>query len=453
MPLCSTEERFFARLQRGRVLIVGFGERTGRAAAELFERRRVPYRISDAKPRGEIEPLLAGLHLADEQIRCGGQEPGDLEGITAVLLSPGVPRTIPLLEEAKRRRIPVEVDIDFGYELWSDKRIVAITGTDGKTTTTTLTGKLLEPLGPVVVAGNIGVSPLARLDEIRAASTLVLEVSSFMTEELSRFRPSIAGILNIAEDHVDRYDSRESYAAAKFGLVRHCRPGDALVLNVDEPTLAGFRPEQVTILRTSRQDPTADSHYHEGTFHLGELRIRYAECRLQGQANVDNILMAATMARTAGVDPQQIATRLRRFEGLPHRMQHLGRFDGVDVYEDSKASNVHAVEAALRNFDRGVVLILGGRDKGLDFSILKPHAHRLRRLVCYGESGEAIRDALDIEGALYRYDFEQAVRLAATECHPGDVLLLSPGCTSWDQFPNYEVRGDTFRRLVPRLFA
>lgn len=447
------EESFWPRLRRGRVLIVGFGERTGRVAAELFERQGVPYRISEARARGEIEPLLDGLRIDDSQIRCGGHHPDQLDSVSDVLLSPGVPRTIPLVREAMRRGIPVQVDVDFAFELYADKRIVAITGTDGKTTTTALTGRLLESCGPVVVAGNIGLSPLAKLDEIQACRWLVLEISSFMSERLDRFRPSIAAIINIAEDHVDRYASPEEYAAAKLGLVRHCRPDDLLVLNVDDPFLRRCAPANVTVLRTSRTTQAVDSYYEDGHFYVGGHRFAYADCELYGQANIDNILIAATIARAAGAAPAQIATGLREFRGLRHRLERVGTFRGVQVFEDSKATNVHAVAAALQNFERNVVLILGGRDKGLDFSILRPHVGRLRRLVCYGESGEAIRTTLAVDDALYGYDFEQAVRLAIAECRPGDVLLLSPGCTSWDQFPNYEVRGDTFRELVPRLFA
>lgn len=453
MTPLSRAEHLWSRLRRGVVLIVGFGERTGRAAAELFERQGIAYRISDEQPRARLDPLLAGLAVAERDIHCGVQEPTQLDGITDVLLSPGVPRTIPLVREAARRGIPVQVDIDLVFELMADKGVVAITGTDGKTTTTTLTGALLEAVGPVVVAGNIGVSPLAKVDEIASCRFVVLEVSSFMAEELLRFRPTITAILNIAEDHIDRYRTTAEYAAAKYGLIRNCRPSDVLVLNVDDPTLACFAPDHVTVRTTSRRDRTADSFFDGERFHLGGFDFLYAECRLAGQANIDNILAATTIAHEVGVPPRAIVERTKTFVGLRHRLEKLGTFGGVEIYEDSKASNVHAVEGALRNFERNVVLILGGRDKGLDFTILRPHLRRLRCLVCYGESGEVIREALGFEETLYRYEFADAVRLAASRCLPGDVLLLSPGCTSWDQFPNYEVRGDAFRELAPRLFA
>lgn len=453
MPSPSSPEELFSRLRQGRVLIVGFARRTGRPAAELFERQEIPYRISDVQPREAIDPLLHGLRIADDQICCGPQTPAQLDGISQVLLSPGVPRTIPLLREAVRRQVPVSVDIDLLYELFPPRGIVAITGTDGKTTTTTLVGELLRALGPVVVAGNIGTSPFAKLDEIGGCRFLVLEVSSFMSEQLVRFRPAMAAMLNIAEDHVDRYATIEQYAAAKFNLVRHCQQGDVLIRNVDDPRLAAFEPRHLTVRTTSRRNRDADACFHDGCFVVGGHSYRHADCKLHGQANIDNVLVAAAIAHEAGVEPTSIARVLRTFAGLPHRLQHLGSYRGVDVYEDSKASNVHAVDAALRNFPANVVLILGGRDKGLDFTVLRSHAPRLRRLVCYGESGQAIRRALDLPGARYRYRFDDAVAVAAAECRAGDVLLLSPGCTSWDQFRDYEQRGDHFQALVGRLFA
>ncbi|MCC6523079.1 MAG: UDP-N-acetylmuramoyl-L-alanine--D-glutamate ligase, partial [Polyangiaceae bacterium] len=343
------------------------------------------------------------------------------------------------------------VDLDFLYPFFADKRVVAITGTDGKTTTTTLTGELLATLGPVVVAGNIGVSPFACFDELRAADRVVFEVSSFMLEGLRRFRPHVAAILNVAEDHVDRYRSLDEYGAVKCGIARHCSPQDVLLLNDDDPRLARFRPANVAVRRLSRtrRDGVA-ACFRDGTFEVGGERYLFAASALRGQQNELNVLTALAIAHEEGAEPGAMRDVLGRFRGLRHRLEHVGCFGGVDAYDDSKASNVHAVEAALGNFPANVVLILGGRDKGLDFTPLRAHAHRLRRLVCYGEHGERIRDALDIPGALYRHDFEDAVACAAAECRPGDALVLSPGCTSWDQFPNYEVRGDAFRALAAR---
>lgn len=453
MALPPSQDELWAELRRDTFLIVGFSPLTGFAAAQLLERKGVRFKISDCAPRSTIAPLLARLRVAEEDVYTGSQDPEQLKGITKVLLSPGVPRSIPLIAEAARRGIPVWTDIDFLYPFAAHKRFIGITGTDGKTTTTALTGELLRAAGPVVVAGNIGVPVLAAFDEILQAAWVVLELSSFMLEEVACFRPRIGALLNIGEDHIDRYPSLREYAAAKFDLVKHCGAGDILVKNADDPILAGFSPKNVSIRTFSKADPSADSFYRDGFLHIQGWTFPRSECLLSGQQNTGNILAACTIAREAGVSPEAMAAVLRSFRGLPHRMEHVGCFGGIDVYNDSKATTVHAVDAALRNFPANVVLIVGGRDKGLDFSGLRVHAPRLRRLVCYGECGEKLLGVLGLDNAIYTYPFEEAVRLGAASCQPGDVLLLSPGCVSWDQYPNYEVRGEVFRRVARACLA
>lgn len=445
-------EPFWALERQRTHLIVGFAARTGVPAARLFDQHDVRYKISDQAPLGDLLPRLQGLRVAPHDVFSGPQTPEQLEGIDCVLLSPGVPRSIPLIREATRRQIPVLSDIDFLYPTFAAKRIVGISGTDGKTTTTTLLGELLAHGGRVVVAGNIGVSVLAVANEIQTCDWLVLELSSFMLEQVTRFRADYAVILNIAEDHIDRYPSRERYAETKLGMLRHARSTDVYLQNLDDEFLAARRPVGVRVITFSQRE-AADVRFENGVYRVGGSTYPDADCALRGLQNIPNILAALGIASDAGIAPEAIADTLRNFRGVPHRMQHVGCFRGVDVYEDSKAANVHAVVAALQNFPSNVVLILGGRDKGLDFTALQPHAHRVRQLVCYGESGELIRECLGFDGALYAYQFEDAVRLAIAHCRRGDVLLLSPGCTSWDQFPSYEVRGDAFQRLVPKLFG
>lgn len=453
MPLFPSQDELWAELRRDTFLIVGFSPLTGFAAAQLLERKGVRYKISDCASRSAIAPLLARLRVAEDDVFSGSQDPGQLQGITKVLLSPGVPRSIPLIAEALRRGIPVWTDIDFLYPFAAHKRFIAITGTDGKTTTTALTGELLRSVGPVVVAGNIGVPVLAAYDEILAANWVVLELSSFMLEELACFRPNLGALLNIGEDHVDRYPSLREYAEAKFNLVKHCGTENILVKNADDPILANFSPKNVSIRTFSKSDPSADSFYRDGMLHVLGWTFPRSECLLAGQQNTGNILVACTLAKEAGASPEAMAAVLRSFRGLPHRMEHVGCFGGIDVYNDSKATTVHAVDAALRNFPANVVLILGGRDKGLDFSGLRVHAPRLRRLIGYGECGEKLLGVLGLDNALYAYPFEEAVRLGAESCRPGDVLLLSPGCVSWDQYPNYEVRGEIFKRVARACLA
>ena len=453
MVLPQSQEVLWARARQDTVLIVGFGERTGLPAARLLQAHGVPYKISDSAPPEVLATRLAGLPVAESSVFAGDQHPGQLDGVSKVLLSPGIPRSLPLIAEAERIGIPVWGDLDFLQPFIEHKKLAAITGTDGKTTTTTLVGDLLRCRWRVVVAGNIGISALAKYDEILESDWLVLEVSSFMLEKTERFRSNIAVILNVGQDHVDRHSSPRAYAEAKFGIVRHGRPEDVLVKNADDPALVAFCPPNVRVRTISATGAGADAYFRDGCFHAGGTSFSYADCHLWGQQNIPNILAAVSIAEETGVSPEDIVRTVRAFRGLPHRMQHIGTFRGVDVYEDSKASNVHAVVAALRNFSARVVLILGGRDKGLDFTVLREHRRRIKCLVCYGEHGERIREAVGHAHALYEYGFADAVQVAAGCCRAGDVLLLSPGCTSWDQFPNYEARGDLFQELAPRVLG
>jgi UDP-N-acetylmuramoylalanine--D-glutamate ligase len=441
------EAELWQPLRAHPVLIVGFTERTGLATARLLEAHGVPYRISDLRPREALAPLLAGLRVAPGDVRCGPQAIDQLDGTGRILLSPGVPRAIPLVTEAEARGIPVWGDLDLLYPALRRARVVAITGTDGKTTTTTLMGRILERGGRTVVAGNVGVPVAAVYEEILAADHVVLEVSSFMAERLDRFRPDLAAVLNLAEDHVDRYPSMDAYAAAKLNLVANCTADDVVVLNRDDPRLAGFRPARAR----ARYVSPGDGGFREGAFHLGGLGLAYRDCRIAGAHHVDNVLACLALADELGVPPREALEAVRTFPGVRHRYERVGTLGGVAVINDSKATTMHAVEAAVRSSGPSVALILGGRAKDLDPRGLRALADRLRRVVCYGEAGPRLRDQLDLPQCEMLYPFDDAVRAAWAACRPGDTLLLSPGCTSWDQFETYAQRGDRFTTLVREL--
>ena len=446
------QEELWAKYRNDRFLIVGFTERTGLSVASLFEAHAIRYRISEARSLDEIHPLLASLKVARDDVLCGPQGPEQLEGITRIILSPGVPRTLGLIAEAARRRIPVLGDIDFLYEFISHKKIVAITGTDGKTTTTKLASAVLAKGGKVVTAGNIGVPICNRYQEILDCDWLVLEMSSFMLEELRQFRANIACILNVAEDHTDRYSTIKQYAKVKMNLLRHSRPDDMFIHNIDNEHLRKMDPAHVRVRTMSRVRRKADYFFSDGAFWIREEPLRFADCQVRGEQNIENLLAAAAIGCEAGISPKAVAGAIRSFRGVPHRFEYLGRHRAVDVYNDSKATTIHAVDAALRNFECGVVLIVGGRDKGLDFSALREHAPRIKHLVCYGEAGDGIRRVLGFASSETVDRFEDAVRRAAARCVAGDILLLSPGCVSWDQYPDYEVRGAVFRDIALQSF-
>lgn len=436
------------RLRDETFLVVGFTELTGLSIAALFEAHHIRFKISDLKPLDQLRPLLAGLMIAEQDVFAGPQVVSQLEGITGIILSPGVPRSIPLIAEAVRCRIPIFSDIDFLYDFIKYKKIIAVTGTDGKTTTTTLIAEILKTGVDVVLAGNIGVPVCSKYEEILQCDTVVLEVSSFMLEDLRCFRPNISTVLNLAQDHVDRYDSFDQYARTKLNVIQNCTSEDVFIQNLDDITVSSFVPCRVQTRTVSRFDRSADYFFADGDFFFRGHRMPYAECHLQGAHYIENILMAVATACEAGIAPEQVAMAVSGFRGLPHRFEHLGSCRGVDVYNDSKATTVHAVDGALQSFDANVVLIMGGQDKFLDFTPLRRHAPKIKYLVCYGEAGERIRESLDLTDSEDVVRFDEAVLRAISRCGEGDVLLLSPGCTSFDQFPDYEVRGAVFRELV-----
>lgn len=448
-----------------RFLIVGFSELTGRSVARVFDEQGLSYRISDLRSREELAPALAGLRVHEGDIFTGAQTAEQLEGITTVILSPGVPRVIPLIQAATERGIPVLGDVDFLYSLIKDRLIVAITGTDGKTTTTLLTGAILQTGARTVVAGNVGRPIFSRYKEILGCDCLVLEVSSFMLEDIRRLRPNIAAITNVAEDHVDRYESFDDYFAAKRNIIRYCGPDDLFIHNVDDPTLRRFRPDNLRVRKVSQKvravraapalaaslvmpDTLADYFFADGRFHFCGHTLAYDQCQLRGSHNVENILIALAIGCESGIDPKAAAQVVQEFKPVPHRFEFLGRAAGVDIYDDSKATTVHAVSQALDSLSGDVVLIVGGRTKNLNFSPLRRYEPKVKLLVCYGECGEEIRDALRFVRSDYVFSFAEAVRRAARACAAGDTLLLSPGCTSWDQHADYGERGAEFAELA-----
>ncbi len=291
-----------------------------------------------------------------------------------------------------------------------------------------------------------------KVRQIRDSRFVVLELSSFMLEDLQWLRPHIACITNVAEDHVDRYADFGEYVAAKLNLLRYCGPDDVFVRNLDDRVLRDVYAGRMKVRTVSRLDGAermaAGYAFHAGRFHFGGETLSYSDCRLRGVHNIENILMALAIGCESGVDPRQAAAAVREFPPVPHRFEPLGRWGAVEVYNDSKATTVHAVERAVESLGGNVVLIAGGRGKGLDFSPLREHRAAIKRLVCYGESGQEIRQTVDVEHSHYTYRFADAVEVAAKSCSPGDFLLLSPGCTSWDQHRDYAERGREFAELA-----
>ena len=444
-----------------KVLVVGLG-RSGVAAARLCAARGAQVTVTDQKPAEALGAALAQLPAAAKQ-ELGGHRAETFLASDIIVLSPGVP-PLPEVEAARKRNATITGELELA-SWFVDAPMVAITGTNGKSTTTTLCGAILAANGrPTFVGGNLGV-PLAEAVGTPAAESggaCVLEVSSFQLETVESFRPQVAVLLNISPDHLDRHGTLETYAAAKARIFSAQTPADFAVINVDDPlvemTAKAIRSQSVLI--STRRTLTVGG-WIEGDALCVRLTggpIEYYPAHLLGlvgRHNLENALAALVAGRLAGALPAEARHALLAFRALPHRMEMVGELDGVFFYDDSKGTNVGAVVAALDRFPRPVVLIAGGRDKGGSY---EPLANVMRQVgrgaVVIGEAAAKLREALapavSVEMAA---SMEEAVAQAATMARSGDAVLLSPACSSFDMFRNYEHRAEVFRAAVKNLIA
>lgn len=458
----------FERLEtlRGRtVLVAGWSARSGLGAGRLLLALGCRVKAWDERPAAELPPPAEGVRL------FAGGEGKDfaevLEGVEGVVLSPGLPRVHPLLQEADRRGLPVVSEVELAW-LYRPGFWVCVTGTDGKTTTTTLLGRIFAEAGRrTLTAGNIGVGLCgALLDCPSPPEVVVAELSSFQLETVRTLRPSVAVLLNITPDHLDRYASMEDYAAAKARLWMNQGPEDVLVVrDGDEWTermLERFPPRARVVRFSARRGLAEGVSLRWGRMVLrggGRAVVfgRPGRARLRGVHNVENMLAAGGAALLAGLPAEAVRRTIESFPGVEHRFEEVARLGGRLFVNDSKATTVNAVRAALESVPgRRTVLLMGGRSKGDDFRRLAETVRRKARLlVCFGEAAEEIRGALEDSGVrtLRAPTMEEAVRLAWRESRRGEVVLLSPGCTSFDAFRNFEERGRAFKAVVAALAA
>ena len=409
------------------VLVLGLA-RSGEAAALALAGRGVRVRAHDRN-----EELDAGrLRAAGVEVRLGADDPALLDGVDLLVKSPGVPTEAPLVAAARERAVPVWSEVELGYRLLPGLPILGVTGTNGKTTTTELLGAVFRAAGrPVEVAGNVG-RPLTAVADPSPDAWVVAELSSFQLEDVHDFHAPVAILLNVTPDHLDRHGTLERYTEAKLRVFENQREGDTAVVP------RGFRPipGRATRVEFAVDDPLP------------------AEPALRGEHNRENAAAATAAARAAGIPDHAIAEALRTFTGIPHRLEPVGDRNGVRFVNDSKATNPEAAARALTAYDR-VRLIAGGSRKGTPFADLARAARERGVLRAYliGESADELREAFAGEGVLTSDagDLETAVRTAAADAEPGDVVLLAPACASFDQFRDYEERGERFRALVEAL--
>ncbi len=436
-----------------KVLVYGLGL-SGRAAARLLAERGVSVLAVDDKAV-EVNGDLAGKI---ELLPGGGSQ--DLPaGVDAVVVSPGVPLDRPILEAARRRSVPIPViaEVELAFPLLEGP-VVAITGSNGKSTTTAMTGEMVRAAGlPVEVCGNIG-EPLADKVDGPPGRVFVVELSSFQIEGIDTFRPRAAALLNLSEDHLDRYGTLAAYGAAKKRLFRDMDPDGVAVLNADDPETVGVET-RARRRYFSRLRPVTDGCWADTEGRVVEVSpdgedtelFHASDVPLAGVQNLENAMAAALLARAVGVEPAAIRNALRSFRGLPHRLQKVGERGGVFFYDDSKGTNPGATLKAIEGFADGTVhLILGGRNKDADLAVLTPMVRRkARRAYLIGEAAAEFEQAL---GGAVPYEMagtlDQAVRSAAAQARPGEAVVLSPACASFDQFRNFVHRGQVFQELV-----
>jgi UDP-N-acetylmuramoylalanine--D-glutamate ligase len=448
----------------GDIGVLGLG-RSGRAVIDYLLARRDagdPLTVTayDSSDRSELVPVAEEYRARGVEVHLDATE-CDRE-FDLVIASPGIPPSSSLLASARTHAARLTGEIEFAFER-SRSPWVAVTGTNGKTTVTALIGHILSSAGqPAECVGNIGNPPISMVDEIGPSTVLVAETSSFQLSLTERFHPRVAVLLNITPDHIDWHGSMAAYTADKVRVFANQRPGDTAVIDVDDEGSRPFADELehrgITVVRVSREGRTDEGALlSNGALTLStsagvEMLVRSDELKIRGAHNVSNALAAAAAARALGIDGRDIAEALRTFDPIEHRLEPVAIVDGVEYFNDSKATNPGATQMALTAFpDRSVVLLLGGRNKDNSFAPLAPHIRRhCNAVVAFGEAGSQIADELESEGiaAERADDLPSAVKRARALAAAGDVVLLSPACASFDEFDSYAHRGRAFKELV-----
>jgi len=437
------------------VLVVGLA-RTGVALAHFLTRAGAKVTVTDRAPAQELAAMRQLIQTLPVKEELGVPEPQDVSRFDIILPSPGVPPELPWLEAARRSGIPVWGELELAGQFLT-RPVIAVSGTNGKTTTTTLVGKFLAASRMrTLVGGNIGTPLAALLEKQHEADFLVLEISSFQLDTAPSFHPQFAALLNITPDHLDRYPDYAAYTASKARLFANMTATETKVLNYDDPLVRPLGQGLGGVLYFSTSESLLD-----GACLAGEvIKVRLpgapvhdfplADIRLQGAHNVENIMAALLLSLAAGADPRVCREVLASFAGLPHRLEWVANRGGVDFYDDSKGTNVGAVARSLASFDRPVILIAGGRDKDSDFSLLNDLIREhVKALVLVGETRERLAQVwAGLAPAYLAADMDEAVACAADLAEPGDVVLLSPACASFDMFRDYAHRGETFQKAV-----
>jgi len=461
-----------------KILVVGLGA-TGIATATFLVKRGAVVTATDSAPEAELRPEALALREKGVRLELGGNRPQPFETADLVVISPGVPQDAAPLDRSRKLGIPVLGEVELASR-FIGQPIVAITGTNGKTTTTTLVGEMLRRSGmEVFVGGNIGTPLISYVNSDQKAGVIVVEISSFQLDTIERFRPKVAVLLNIAEDHLDRYPDLDAYTRSKNRIFENQGPADFAILNGADIRVAELSrnvvsqklffgraglvtqqagaegalvTDEAIVFHTRLWRPEEQSGIaknNDGT----EAVVSCSAIKLFGRHNIENAAAAALAALAAGGRLSAVKNTLQQFGGLPHRLEFVAAIAGVRYYNDSKATNIDAVLRAIECFSVPIVLLLGGRNKRGDFRLLKENLRRrVKQVILFGEAGDEIAAALDGTVTTSRAgSMAQVVATASRIASAGDVVLLSPGCASFDMYENYARRGEDFRRNVEKL--
>jgi len=441
-----------------KVLVIGLA-RTGVATSLFCARHGAIVTAVDTRPESELAEVAAKLRAQEISFQLGGYTEKILDGQDLVIPSPGFPADSAILKAARATSIPVWSEIELA-DRFLNGRLVGITGSNGKTTTTSLIEHILKNSGfSTLLAGNIGTPLIDVVEQTTDQTITVAELSSFQLELIETFRPNISVFLNLTPDHLDRHGSMDAYAAAKARIFEKQTAADFAVLNADDPASTPYAPTKPKVFWFSRKQRVAQGAFLRGEEilfrHDGEEEVilKQSEIPLPGAHNLENVLAAVAATRLAGAQPKDIANAIRSFAGVEHRLEFVAEHHGVRYYNDSKATNVDATLKALDAFPGRILIILGGKDKGSDYTVLQtPLRQKAILALLIGAAAQKIESQIAGSVAIERAGtIQRAVEVASRAAQPGDIVLLAPACASFDQFENYEHRGRVFKQLVQQL--
>ncbi len=444
-----------------KVVVLGLA-RSGEAAAILLHKLGAKVLVSDQKDEEQQKVIAERLKkdYPDLSFYLGGHPDEIFKEADLVVISPGVPYNIPILEKVRKYGIPVIGEIELAYSV-CQAPIIAITGTKGKSTTSTLTGQILSKgfAGNVIVAGNIGLPLSNYVLDLTKSDLLVLEISSFQLETTVNFRPRVSVILNIMQDHMDRHRDMDEYISAKYRIFANQTSDDNTILNAEDPlTLACESYTKGKVILFSSQKKLEKGVYVNNGKIIADLEEPLSICNLNdikipGRHNLENVLSAIAISTIYNISPEVISDVLRKFNGIEHALEFVGEINGIRFINDTKATNVLSLKAALESISRNIILIIGGRDKGNDYSTVMPLIkQKVKQLIIIGESAEKIERSIGNLTNSYRAGtMEEAVFKAYEMASPGDSILLSPACASFDMFRDYAERGKIFKEIVKKI--